>query len=339
MDLPDRLSAFVRLGQALHQLTGPEVSAMAERALRENGWFTEDAVRLALEGIIEMLEPDRMRAWLTSYAAASGPKTIGVAMAGNIPLVGFHDMLCVLISGHRLLYKPSSKDKELPSIICNKLCEIEPRFAAMVQATDRLNDVDALIATGSDNTSRYFDFYFRNVPHIIRRNRVSSAVLQGDEPAAEIEALGKDIFSYFGLGCRNVASLWIPSGYDLKAFIERLEPFAAIVEHSKYRNNYTYQKSLLLLNRDHFLDNGFLLLRESEVMISPVAVLHYRTYSDLADLRARIREQAGRLQVIVSANGWFEGSVPFGTAQFPSVTDYADGVDTMRFLAELGARR
>lgn len=349
MKLSERLEAFVRLGQTLGQLPTSEVTTMANLTLRDNGWFTEDSVRLALRGIIKMLEPEQVRAWVsahpalretsgTSLRAALGTKTVGVAMAGNIPLVGFHDMLCVLISGHRLRYKPSSKDKVLPAMVCEKLCEIEPRFSGMIEPTERLNNVDALIATGSDNTSRYFDFYFRDIPHIIRRNRVSCAVIQGDEPAAEIEALGNDIFSYYGLGCRNVASLWIPSGYALEEFIKRLEPFAPVSEHHKYWNNYTYQKSLLLLNRDTFLDSEFLLFRESEALVSPVAVLHYRVYKDLAELRARIREQAWRLQVIVSAKGWFEGSVPFGTAQFPAVTDYADGVDTMRFLRELDSR-
>lgn len=335
MKLPDRLDAFVRLGQTLRQLPESEVLAMADRALRDNGWFTEDSVRLALRGIEELLEPERLRAWVSAYPEASMPKTIGVAMAGNIPLVGFHDMLCVLISGHRLRYKASSKDKVLPGIVCDKLCQIEPRFVGMIEPTERLNDVDALIATGSDNTSRYFDFYFKDIPHIIRRNRVSCAVLQGDEPAAEIEELGSDIFSYYGLGCRNVASLWIPRDYAIEELIDHLKSFERVAEHSKYNNNYIYQKSLLLLNRDTFLDNGFLLLRESEALVSPVAVLHYHVYKDLAELRTRIREQAGRLQVIVSAKGWFEDSVPFGTAQLPKVIDYADGVDTLKFLGAL----
>lgn len=333
MTLSERLDAFVRLGKTLRELPTPEV---ADKALRDNGWFSEDSIRLALQGISEMLDPAKMKAWVSGYPAVNEPKTVGVAMAGNIPLVGFHDLLCVLMSGHRLRYKPSSKDKVLPGIVCDKLCQVEPRFSGMIERSERLNGVDALIATGSDNTSRYFDFYFRNVPHIIRRNRVSCAVLQGDEPASEIAALGNDIFSYYGLGCRNVSFLWIPKDYALEEFIEWLESFSKVAEHHKYNNNYTYQKTLLLLNRDRFLDSGFFLLRESEVMVSPVAVLHYRVYNDLTELRSRIREQAGRLQVIVSAKGWFEGSIPFGTAQFPAVTDYADGVDTMRFLSELG---
>jgi hypothetical protein len=332
MNLSDRLDAFVRLGKTLRELP---VAKVATQANRDNGWFTEDNVRLALLGITEMLNPTKLSTWISEYHEATTPKTVGVAMAGNIPLVGFHDMLCVLMSGHRLIYKPSSKDMALPRMVCQMLCSLEPRFSGMIEQSERLKGVDALIATGSDNTSRYFDYYFRNVPHIIRRNRVSCAVLQGDEPAFEIEALGNDIFSYYGLGCRNVSFLWIPRDYALDEFIERLAPFEKVAEHHKYHNNYTYQKTLLLLNREQFMDSGFFLLRKSEVMVSPVAVLHYRVYNDLNELRNRIREQTGRLQVIVSAKGWYEGSIPFGTAQFPAVTDYADGVDTMRFLSEL----
>lgn len=336
MTLPERLHAFVSLGESLKSLPESERAALAAKAKAENGWFTDDAVALAFEGLQVMLEPGNLQAWVASYPIQStSSKTVGVAMAGNIPLVGFHDFLCVLMAGHNLLYKPSSKDTVLLEFILGKLTSVEPRFRGRIKREERLNGVDAMIATGSDNTSRYFEYYFRNIPHIIRKNRVSCGVIQGDEPMDEIHRLGKDIFSYYGLGCRNVSCLLVPNDFDLKRFLTGIESYSRVIENHKYKNNYTYQKSLLMLNQEPFLDNDFLLLRESDKLISPVSVLHYSFYTDLADLKSRIASQRYKLQVIVSARGWFEGSVPFGQAQFPKVNDYADGVDTMKFLSGL----
>lgn len=291
---------------------------------------------LAFQGLITMLEPERLQAWAGGYPLKnSSEKTVGVAMAGNIPMVGFHDFLCVLIAGHKLHYKPSAKDTVLLEYLQNRLVSIEPGFADRITRTERLNGVDAVLATGSDNTARYFEYYFRNVPHILRKNRVSCAVIQGDEPEAEISLLGNDIFSYYGLGCRNVSCILIPREYDLLEFLRRLGEFSTVLENHKYANNYTYQKSLLMLNQEQFLDNGFLLVRASEKLISPVAVIHYITYRDQEDLRARLSVHQNQLQVVVSAKGWYPESVTFGSAQFPNVDDYADGVDTMQFLTAL----
>lgn len=337
MKLPERIHAFATLGEALQHLPKTELDALASRAHQENGWFTPSSIARALEGLKMLLEPVRLNQWVNSYPITSSqPKTVGVAMAGNIPFVGFHDLLCVLMAGHRLVYKPSSKDTVLLDFIRKKLVAIEPRFADHISTSERLNGVDAVIATGSDNTSRYFEYYFRNIPHIIRKNRVSCAVLQGDEPAEEIQKLGEDIFTYYGLGCRNVSCVYIPQELDRIEFLNRLASFSTVMDNHKYTNNYTYQKSLLMLNQEPFFDNGFLLLRESNSLISPVAVLHYQVYRDLDDLRQRIRSSRESLQVVVSARGWFEGSLPFGTAQNPLVDDYADGVDTLKFLVNLG---
>lgn len=336
MTLAQRIKAFIRLREALQSLAADERETLITRASQENGWFTEPSVTLALEGIQVLLEPSRLESWAKSYPCDHDTrKTVGVAMAGNIPLVGFHDLLCVLMSGHALKYKPSSKDTVLLDFVKKKLVEIEPGFGPLIEATDRLNGVDAVIATGSDNTARYFEYYFRNIPHILRKNRVSCAVIQGDEPGEEMARLGTDIFSYYGLGCRNVSTLFVPPEFDLSGFYKQLDAFSMVLDNHKYVNNYTYQKSLLMLNQESFLDNGFLLLRESESLISPVAMLHYTVYRDQADLKQKIDIQRGSLQVIVSAGGWYAGSIPFGTAQFPRVDDYADGVDTMKFLAAL----
>lgn len=336
MTLAHRIQAFVRLREALRNLEANERETLITRATQENGWFSEPSVTMAIEGIQALLEPSRLESWARSYPIDHAtPKTVGVAMAGNIPLVGFHDFLCVLMSGHALKYKPSSKDTVLLDFVKKKLVEIEPGFGPLIEPTDRLNGADAVIATGSDNTARYFEYYFRNIPHILRKNRVSCAVIQGDEPGEELARLGADVFSYYGLGCRNVSTLFVPPEFDLTAFLKQMDGFSAVLDNHKYVNNYTYQKSLLMLNQESFLDNGFLLLRESESLISPVAMLHYTVYRDQADLKQRIDSQRGSLQVIVSAGGWYAGSIPFGTAQFPQVDDYADGVDTMKFLSAL----
>lgn len=336
MNLTDRIQAFISLGQALQALSRPEFEALAKKAHQENGWFTEASVALALKGLHVMLDASRLTTWALSYPTEPAmARTVGVAMAGNIPLVGFHDFMSVLIAGHRLVYKPSSKDTILLDALIMKLMAIEPRFANSIRASERLNDVEAIIATGSDNTSRYFEYYFRNIPHIIRRNRVSCAIIEGDEPTEEIGLLGHDIFSYYGLGCRNVSSVFFPREMDLKNFLLQLEGFKWVMENHKYVNNYTYQNSLAMLNQEKYFDNGFLLLKESDNLVSPVSVLHYVFYDNLEALKQRVADLADKTQVIVSAKGWFPGSVPFGTAQFPEVSDYADRVDTMKFLHSL----
>lgn len=243
--------------------------------------------------------------------------------------------MSVLMAGHRLVYKPSSKDTVLLDAIIQQLISIEPRFVERIQSADRLNGVDAIIATGSDNTSRYFEYYFRDIPHIIRKNRVSCAIIEGDEPAAEINLLGDDIFSYYGLGCRNVSCVFVPRDLDLKNFLMRLEGFKWVMDNHKYVNNYTYQNSLAMLNQEKFLDNGFLLLKESDKLISPVSVLHYSYYDNLDALKSRVNDLENKVQLLVSAKGWYPGSIPFGKAQYPEVSDYADRVDTLKFLSSL----
>ncbi len=336
MTLSERLSAFQALGESLEAMTPDERTGLSARAESENGWFTKSSVSLAFKGLSFLLNRSALEEWANGYLREQGSsKSIGVATAGNIPLVGFHDFLCVLVAGHRLRYKPSTRDAVLPEFILSRLSGIEPRFAERIARTDRLNGVDAVIATGSNNTARYFEYYFRKVPHILRKNRVSCGIIQGNEPDEEISRLGADVFSYYGLGCRNVATLLVPNDFEVHRLTEGFRECDEVLDNHKYANNYIYQKSLLMLNREQFHDTGFLLIRESESLVSPVAVLHITRYHDLVDLKKKLAKHRDNLQAIVSANGWFEGSLPFGTAQFPNLTDYADGIDTMKFLMSI----
>ena len=307
---------------------------------KHNGWFTEKYVRKALGAIAQMLKREELKAWMGRYPALpAGPdqrKTVGVVMAGNIPLVGFHDMLSVIMSGNIFIGKPSSKDDRLLRMVADIICSIEPGFSDRIAFTDAyLNDADAIIATGSDNSARYFEYYFRNIPHIIRKNRNGIAVLSGNESEEELIALGDDIFSYFGLGCRNVTKIFIPEAYDLhiilKAF-ESFESFTDLQDHHKYNNNLEYNRSVYLLNTIPFLDNGIVLFKEHESISSPVGVVYYEKYSQLEDVITKISAQQEQIQCIVSNLAEIENSIPPGTSQAPALWDYADGVDTMDFL-------
>lgn len=330
------MAAFVRLGLRLRETPDEVGQGWANRAKAENGWFTEGNIAHAINGIVHLLREKELRQWLGNYDfPAVEPRKVGIVMAGNIPAVGFHDFLCVLLAGHTLLAKLSSQDSVLLTEIGNLLTEIEPRFGERIRFTERLNDADAVIATGSDNSARYFRHYFGHLPHIIRQNRTSCAVLTGEETADELLALGGDITQYFGLGCRNVSKIHIPEGYDLGIFFRGIEPLSHLAHNHKYANNHAYQRAIFLINQTPHLDNGFLILAESEALVSPVAVLHYEKYSDSGELEGKITASRQKIQCLVSRNGWYPGSIAFGNAQCPAVWEYADGVDTMRFLLDL----
>lgn len=336
MNLEKRIKAFSELGNHLKQLPDVELETVYLKAKEKNPWFIKSNIDLSLDGISIFLNQNELENWLTKYNInKSAPKKVGVAMAGNIPLVGFHDYLCILISGHQAQIKLSAQDAELLPYIHKKLTAIEPAFEDRVTFEERLHHYDAAIATGSDNTSRYFSYYFKNVPHIIRKNRTSCAVLLGGETPEELNALGNDTFQYFGLGCRNVSKIYIPEEYDLIPLLREWEKFTDIVQHNKYANNYNYQRSIHLTNLKHFYDNGAILLIESNKLVSPIAVMYYERYSDQNDLKNKLNQQSEKIQCILSAKGWFKGSIPFGKAQKPELDDYADNVDTMKFLAAL----
>ncbi|WP_422359345.1 acyl-CoA reductase [Reichenbachiella sp.] len=331
MLLIDRIKSFESLGNRLKNLSKDELNELCLGALNENAWFVEDNIKLAIGGIGLFLNQSEIEQWLSVYDLNSiEPKKIGVIAAGNIPLVGFHDVMCVLLSGHHLLIKVSSKDGVLLKFVLNELFKIQPEFEPQVTFVERLNEADAFIATGSDNSARYFEYYFKNKPNVIRKNRTSVAVLTGQETVEDFENLGRDIFQYYGLGCRNVSKAFVPKGYDFKPLLDNLKSFEPIIRHHKYRNNYDYNKSIYLVNREPFLDTEFLLVRESDEMVSPISVLYYQEYTDEKELESLLSEHDDKIQCVVGVS-----YIPFGQAQKPAVSDYADGVDTMAFLTEL----
>jgi len=336
MNLEARINAFCRLGDHIKTLQTDEFNALMDAIAYQNLWFTTENIRMALQGIAKFLNKEDLTTWTSAYQLNPiSNKTIGLAMAGNIPLVGFHDFLCVLLAGHQVKAKLSSADSILLPHLASKLITLEPEFGKRIQFDDRLNNVDAVIATGSDNTSRYFEYYFRNIPHIIRKNRSSCAILDGHEDAEQLAKLGKDIFSYFGLGCRNVSKLYIPKGYDLVNLFPAWDSFNQIIHHHKYLNNYDYQKSILLVNKIPFYDNGFVLLKEEDAFVSPISVLFYEFYSNVEELTTKVKGHHEKIQCIVSREKWFPGSEDFGDAQFPELTDYADKLDTLAFLEKI----
>lgn len=334
-----RINAFIRLGRFITDRANEEtIAEWIAIAKSRNNWFTPDNVRLSLNAIAgEYLNEEKLNAWAENYPDPAQSRKIGVVMAGNIPAVGFHDALCVLVSGHTLLAKPSSDDPLLIRALLTKLTEIEPELKEYLQFVERLNDSDAYIATGSDNTARYFHYYFGKKPNIIRKNRTSVAVLSGSETAEQLRALGTDILQYFGLGCRNVSKVFVPAGYDFTGFYEAIEEMAPdYLHHHKYFNNYEYNKSIYLVNRIAHSDNGFLLATESEALVSPISVLHYQSYESQDELQALLNESDEKIQCVVAGPGLhLPGTLAFGGAQAPALADYADGIDTMAFLAEL----
>lgn len=332
----ERLAAFVALGQRLATVSPDVITTLAARARNQNAWFDEPSVTAALAGLAHMLAEEPLRHWATRYPPE--PTTvhkIGVVMAGNIPMVGFHDMLCVLLSGHVLLAKLSADDTVLMTWLMEELTRLEPRFTDAIQVLPRLNAADAYIATGSDNTARYFEFYFGKKPHLIRRNRTSLAVLTGDETSAELALLGPDIFQYYGLGCRNVSKLFVSTGYDFTPLLDALQTCEGVLNHHKYNNNYDYNKSILLVNRVPHYDNGFFLITKDPKLVSPISTVYYGEYESEVDLVDQLTDVAAQTQCVVSASARFAGSLPFGQAQAPGVAEYADRVDTMEFLAQL----
>ncbi|MGY4536863.1 hypothetical protein ACVW0P_001277 [Mucilaginibacter sp. UYNi724] len=333
----DTINIFSALGKLLAE---PDFRLMEviETERQYNAWFTPESVLNAVKANGEMLNKADLEKWLSNYNIIPGSnKKVGLVLAGNIPLVGFHDVLCVLATGNHALIKASSQDSRLIKYVLYKLVEIDASYADKFSFVERLENFDAIIATGSNNTSRYFDYYFGKVPNIIRKNRNSIALLTGDETAEQLAALGHDIFDYFGLGCRNVSKVLVPEGYVFNFFFESIEHFAPIINHHKYNNNYDYNKSIYLVNGDKHLDNGFLLLKQDTRLTSPLACLFYDNYADLASAQQQLAEQSENLQCIVTnADIKTENQVvTFGQSQHPQLWDYADGVDTMEFLSNL----
>lgn len=337
--LSDRISAFIRLGNLLSDLEGDEKFALFQQAQNQNAWFTPQSLDQALKGIQVLLDAEALEKWVANYSFSETgqPQQIGLMLAGNIPGVGFHDILAVLIAGHSACIKLSSQDTALPLWLLRQLKDIEPRFSERIFIEELLKNKQAYIATGSDNSARYFNYYFGKYPHLIRSNRTSMAILQGDESLADLQALGHDIFDYFGLGCRNVSKVFVKNQAQLMQLLDAIQPFDWVANHHKYFNNYEYNKSIYLVNGTPHLDNGFLLLKESADLVSPIGVLFYEVYEDEAALQSKLSALASQIQCIVGHSSLgIPGIIPFGQTQCPAPWDYADGVDTLQFLSGLG---
>lgn len=335
----ERISAFVQLGIRLSTILEDEKIPLFRQAENQNPWFTQRAVEQAIEGIRVMLGAQALEKWLSGYTALNpvSSKQVGLMLSGNIPAVGFHDILSVLISGHSASIKLSSQDAALPLWLIQELKRIEPRFSDRIQVEEMLKNKQAYIATGSNNSARYFNYYFGKYPHLIRSNRTSVAILQGDESTANLQALGTDIFDYFGLGCRNVSKVFVKNQGQLTDLLDALESFSWVANHHKYFNNYEYNKSIYLVNRTAHLDNGFLLLKESSDLVSPIGVLFYEIYSEEQELKTKLKELDAKIQCVVGNQTVdIPGIIPFGQTQCPQPWDYADGVDTLQFLSNLG---
>nr|WP_299172954.1 acyl-CoA reductase [uncultured Allomuricauda sp.] len=342
-----RLKAFVKLGNYLRefcendnsnsQIEFSSLNDVLISAEQQNSWFTQESLFHALEQWSALLTDENLVQWLSDYNIAdnSPPKTIGVVMAGNIPLVGFHDFLCILLSGNKVLAKTSSHDKVLLPFIANYLIQQEPELKDAIEFTDgKFEHFDAVIATGSNNTSRYFEYYFGKKPNIIRKNRNAVAILTGNESETQLRNLGEDIFRYWGLGCRNVAKIYVPKDYNFDQLFKALFAYKDIINQTKYANNYDYNKAVYLMSEFKILDNGFLILKEDESLSSPIASLFYSFYNSETELKDFLESRKEDIQCIVS-NDMFENEIAFGETQKPKLDDYADGVDTMKFLLEL----
>ncbi|MBC7643417.1 MAG: acyl-CoA reductase [Flavobacterium sp.] len=346
-------NGFIELGKFLRQFS-KNISLKSESVLNNdlffndfldliqlsqshNGWYTPENVFFSIESWANALTKENLELWLSNYDfnISVNNKSVGIILAGNIPLVGFHDFLSVLISGHKVLVKTSSNDQKLLPFISKYLISIDHNFKDYISFVDgKLQNYDAIIATGSNNTARYFEYYFKDKPSIIRKSRNSVAVLNGSESKEQMIALGEDIFKYFGLGCRNVSKLFVPRNYNFDQFFNGMFPYQDVIKYEKYANNYDYNKAVFLMSNFQLLDNEFLTIKEDVSYASPIASVFYEYYDDLKDLKERLLLEKDQIQCIVS-NDLIENSIDFGLTQKPNLWDYADDIDTLEFLATI----
>lgn len=336
MNLDLRISALARLGEHLLQ-PDDYLDAVIHRTHYNNNWFTKENQELAIRAIAtQFLDKNKLEKWAAAYSipeGISGVRTVGMVMAGNLPLVGFHDVICTFVAGHRAKIKLSDKDKFLLPYLLQLLEKYTPGAGAYFEIAEQIKGVDAVIATGSNNSARYFEAYFGKYPHIIRKNRNAVAVLDGTETEDDLHLLGKDVFRFFGLGCRNVSKLYLPKGYHFAALMERLHDFREIINHSKYHNNFDYNLALLMLNQVPYFNNGCIIVAENRDIASRIATLHYEFYEDKTALEAELASRSEEIQCIVAKPELL--SIPtfaFGKTQEPGLADYPDGVDVMAFL-------
>ncbi|MBP1840854.1 acyl-CoA reductase [Formosa algae] len=352
MNLQQRINAFAKLGDFLSQFSNEKIQKkddilfndlffdgfkhQLKLAREHNGWFNQDNLVFALDGWSKSLTTNNITHWLNTYSFNNvTSKKVAIIMAGNIPLVGFHDFLSVLISGHDVVVKQSSNDKHLLPFLAKYLEHVEPEFKGKITfIEDKLKDFDAVIATGSDNTARYFEYYFKNKPSIIRKNRNSVAVLTGKETTEDLEALADDIFRYYGLGCRNVSKLYVPEGYDFQDFFQAMYKWKDVINDHKYANNYDYNKAVYLMSEFDMLENGFLMIKEDQSFSSPIATIFYEYYNDVNTLKNDLFSKKSDIQCVVS-KGIIDYEIVFGNTQSPNLWNYADNVDTVDFLLKI----
>ncbi len=345
MDLETRINSFVELGKFLSDyLNGKAQHKLHDKldqtvssAIHHNGWFTVENIKFALKNWADVLTQDKLEHWLDSYQlnTPTQPKTIAVIMAGNIPLVGFHDFLCVLLSGNNILVKQSSNDQTLLPVLSDFLIVNNDNWSSKIEFTkEKLEYFDAVIATGSNNTARYFEYYFSNKPNIIRKNRNSVALISRDDTKEDLKKMGEDIFRYYGLGCRNVSKIYIPHDFKIDKFYEAIFSWQNLLDNHKYANNYDYNKAVYLMSEFSIFDNGFLLLKEDTNFSSPIGTLFFERYNQLQQVKDLLNEHQEKLQCIVS-NQLEENHIAYGQTQKPSLRDYADNVDTLNFLKQL----
>jgi len=335
MNLEKRISAFINLGEFLKTNTfSDELFLEIER---NNPWFIKENIDYSLNQISSTLTKENLNNWLSKYPELKKEKqakTVAVVTAGNIPLVGFHDFLSILITGNNILVKLSSKDNILLKEVANALINIEPEFKNRISFTDNImKGFDAIITTGSDNSAKYFQYYFDKYPHIIRKNRNSVAIISGDETKEELENLADDVFMYFGLGCRNVSKIFIPENYELKNLFEAFAKYENIIQHNKYANNYDYNRSIYLMNNIKFLEDRHIILKEDLNYSSPISVIYYERYKDINLIFSKLKKDDDKIQVIITNIS--EKLIKFGKAQKPDLNDYADNIDTIEFLSGL----
>jgi hypothetical protein len=332
MNLQHRIDLLFQLGQYILS-DNEQWQHTKERASRENGWFIPEFIEIATQNIAQSyLQKEKLEGLTGIYhlpTINNKPRTVGIVMAGNIPLVGFHDFLCVFISGHKAVIKPSSKDQVLIKHLVEKLTEWNAEATGLIEFSEMLKGCDAYIATGSNNSSRYFDYYFGKYPNIIRRNRTSIAILTGEETKEDLEKLADDVYLYFGLGCRNVTKVYVPKDYNFLPVLNAFKKYNYLADHHKFKNNYDYNLALHLLNKKYYMTNGSVLLIEDPAIFSPISQLNYEFYTGDDDLTAKL-PAVQNLQCVVG-----KSFVPFGEGQTPSIGDYADGVDTLKFLIGL----
>ena len=345
-------SSFVELGNFLRQFSleknTKDVSvlqtnlfyddfiSLIQLSQSHNGWFTPEQVYFSVQSWAKSLTENNLNQWLCRYDFFKNkPKKVGLVMAGNIPLVGFHDFLSVLISGHDVLVKTSSNDQHLLKFLVRYLISIQPKLKSKIVFIEgKLESFDAVIATGSNNTARYFEYYFKDVPNIIRKNRNSVAILDGTESHEDLVGLGEDIFRYFGLGCRNVSKIFVPKGYNFDTFFKAMYEYRKVIQYKKYANNYDYNKAVFLMSNFQILDNEFLTIKEDSSYSSPISTLFYEFYDTMNEIKKRLNTDAEQIQCVVS-NNLIENSICFGQTQHPRLWDYADKVDTLSFLSKI----